>query len=133
MSTAPQNGYMLLFRDADWYKGLSAEEMQQIVDSWMSWFSRLKDEGKAVAGSPLEPEGKMVSGTNRIISDGPFVESKETIGGYFLLNVDTMDEAAAIAQECPGLPYGVRVEVRALAATCPFAPEPQHCATSGTA
>ena len=86
----------------------------------MTWFSRLKDEGTAIAGNPLEREGKIVSGKNRVVSDGPFAEAKETIGGYFLLKVNTLDEAVAIAQQCPGLPYGIRVEVRAVAGECPL-------------
>src|SRR5436190_15966425 len=106
-----QNGYMLIFRSTDWYKGLSPEQMQQIADAWMAWFNRLKDEGKCVAGNPLEREGKIVSAKNRAASDGPFAESKETIGGYFLLKVSSMDEAVVIAQHCRGLPYGIRVEV----------------------
>lgn len=120
MSTESNNGYMLIFRGTDWYKGLSPEEMQQVGEKWMTWFSRLKDEGTAIAGNPLEREGKIVSGKNRVVSDGPFAEAKETIGGYFLLKVNTLDEAVAIAQQCPGLPYGIRVEVRAVAGECPL-------------
>ena len=123
MSTQSQNGYMLIFRSTDWYKGLSPEQMQQIADNWMAWFNRLKDEGKAIAGNPLEREGKIVSGKNRVVSDGPFAESKETIGGYFLLKVNTLDDAVAIAKECPGLAYGIRVEVRPVAGECPLAAE----------
>ena len=117
---------MLLFRGNDWIKGLSPEEKQRVTDQWMAWFRRLTDEGKAVAGNPLEREGKIVSGKNRVISDGPFAESKEAIGGYFLLDVATMDEAVAIAQECPGLPYGIRVEVRPVAPECPVASALKH-------
>ena len=113
---------MLIFRSTDWYKGLSPEQMQQIADNWMAWFNRLKDEGKCVAGNPLEREGKIV-GKNRAVSDGPFAESKESIGGYFLLTVGSMDEAVAIAQQCPGLPHGIRVEVRPIAGECPMAME----------
>jgi len=115
------NGYMLIFRGTDWYKGLSPEQMQKITETWMAWFNRLKDEGKCLAGNPLEREGKIVSGKNGVVSDGPFAESKEAIGGYFLLKVDTMDEAVEIAQQCPGLPYGIRVEVRPVAGECPVA------------
>lgn len=112
---------MLIFRGTDWYKGLSPEEMQQVGDKWMAWFKGLMASGKATAGNPLEREGKIVSGKNgRVISDGPFAESKETIGGYFLLKVNTMDDALAIAKECPGLPYGIRVEVRPVAGECPL-------------
>jgi len=123
MSTQSNDGYMLIFRSTDWYKGLSPEQMQQIADTWMAWFNRLKEEGKCVAGNPLEREGRIVSGKNRAVSDGPFAESKETIGGYFLLKVGSMDEAVAIAQQCPGLPYGIRVEVRPVAGECPVAAE----------
>jgi hypothetical protein len=123
MSTQTNNGYMLIFRGTDWYKGLSPEEMQKVGDQWMAWFKRLTDGGQAVAGNPLEREGRIVSGKNARVTDGPFAESKETIGGYFLLKVDTLDEAVAIAQECPGLPYGIRVEVRPVAAECPIAEE----------
>jgi hypothetical protein len=115
---------MLIFRGTDWYQGLSPEQMQQVADQWMAWFNRLKDQGTAIAGNPLEREGKIVSGKNgRVVSDGPFAESKETIGGYFLLRVGTTDEAVAIAQECPGLAYGIRVEVRPVAGECPIAEE----------
>jgi hypothetical protein len=120
MSTQSENGYMLIFRSTDWYKGLSPEQMQQVGENWMAWFNKLKDEGKCVAGNPLEKEGKIVSGKNKVVSDGPFAESKETIGGYFLLKVGSIDEAVAIAQQCPGLPYGIRVEVRPVAGECPL-------------
>ncbi len=121
MAQQPNNGYMLIFRGTDWYKGLSPEEMQQVADHWMGWFKGLSDQGKVVAGNPLEPKGKIVSGKGgRMIADGPFVESKETIGGYFLLKVESLEEAVAIAQACPGLPYGIRVEVRPIAGECPM-------------
>ncbi len=125
MSTQTNNGYMLIFRGTDWYQGLSPEEMQQVADRWMAWFNGLKDEGKCIAGNPLEREGKIVSGKNRVISDGPFAESKETIGGYFLLKVNNLEEATVIAQQCPGLPYGIRVEVRPVASECPMVEEVQ--------
>src|ERR1700722_7126287 len=93
--------------------------MQQVGDQWMAWFKGLMANGTAVAGNPLEREGKVVSGKNgRVVSDGPFAESKETIGGYFLLKVESFDDAVAIAQQCPGLPYGIRVEVRQVAGEC---------------
>lgn len=123
MSTQANNGYLIIFRGQDWYKGLSPEQMQQVADNWMAWFNRLKDEGKCAGGNPLEREGKIVSGKNKVVSDGPFAESKETIGGYFLLTVSSMDEAVTIAQQCPGLPYGIRVEVRPIAPQCPMKDE----------
>jgi hypothetical protein len=116
--------YMLLFRGTDWHKGLSPEEAQQVVTQWKAWFDRLTNEGKARAGHPLECEGKIVSGKNgRVVLDGPFAESKEAIGGYFFLQVCSLDEAVAIAKECPGLEFGVVVEVRPVAPVCPMMSE----------
>ncbi len=118
------SGYMLIFRGTDWHKGLSPEEMQQIAGQWKSWFDRLTGQGQAIAGNPLENEGKIVSGKNgRVVADGPFAESKEAIGGYFLLQVNSLDEAVAIAKDCPGLAYGAVVEVRPVAEECPIAEE----------
>ena len=114
-----QNSYMLIFRGNEWQKGLSPEEMQKVYDQWMAWFKRLTDEGIAISGNPLEPVGRIVSGKNgRVVADGPFAESKEAIGGYFMLKVHDLDEAVAIAQQCPGLPYGAKIEVRPVAADC---------------
>jgi len=124
MSKETSKEYMLLFRGTDWCKGLSPEEMQQVAGDWMAWFNRLKDQGKALGGSPLEPQGKVVSGKGgRVVADGPFAESKEAIGGFFTLNVSSLDEAVAIAKQCPGLSYGAIVEVRPVAEQCSMAAE----------
>ena len=124
MSTQNKSEYMLLFRGNDWHKGLSQEQIQKVSNDWMSWFERLGAQGKVTAGSPLEREGKIVSGKNgRVVADGPFAESKEAIGGYFLLRVNSLDEAVAIAQQCPGLAYGAQVEVRPVAEECPLKAE----------
>jgi hypothetical protein len=120
MSTTPEQAdYMLLFRGNDWDKGLSPQELQKVVTDWMAWFERLKLEGKALSGHPLQNEGKLVSGKNgKSVADGPFAESKEAIGGYFYLRVSGEAEAIAIAQMCPALPYGLVVEVRPVADIC---------------
>jgi hypothetical protein len=124
MNSQSNNGFMLIFRGNDWHKGLSPEEMQNVSERWMTWFKGLMEEGKAVAGNPLAPEGKIVSGkSGRVVADGPFAESKEAVGGYFLLKVDSLDEAVAIAQQCPGLPHGAKVEVRPVLAECPLSGE----------
>ena len=121
-SESKHNQYMLIFRGTDWCQDLSPEQMEQSAGQWMNWFERLKTQGKVLAGDPLEAEGKVVSGKNgRVVADGPFMESKEAIGGYFLLQVNSVDEAVAIARECPGLAYGIRVEVRPVADMCPAA------------
>jgi hypothetical protein len=115
---------MLIFRGTDWHNGLSPEKMQQVAGEWMAWFKRLTDQGTVTAGNPLEPAGKIVSGKGgRVVADGPFAESKEAIAGYFLLKVNDLDDAVAIAKECPGLTYGAKVEVRPVLEKCPLAGE----------
>ena len=123
-----KSAYMLLFRGNDWAKGLSPEQMQQVMAQWMAWFEGLMASGKAKSGHPLEASGKIVTSRNgrNVISDGPFAESKEAIGGYFFLDVAGLDEALEIAQQCPGLPYGIGVEVRPVADMCPVAKQYQQ-------
>ena len=132
---ADKNRYMLIFRGNDYHKVLSPEEMQQVASQYMAWFERLSHGGKVLSGNPLENAGKIVAGKNgRLVADGPFAESKEAIAGYFLLQVDSMDEAVAIAQECPGLAYGVKVEVRPVLEECPLIKEAaQKLELAGTA
>src|SRR6266850_4763732 len=93
--------YLLLFRGSDWDKGLSPAQLQKTMGQFMDWFERLKQQGKVKAGQPLERQGRIVSGQKGRTVDGPFAESKEAIGGYFLLQVADFNEALAIAQQCP--------------------------------
>jgi hypothetical protein len=91
------------------------------MNEFKTWFDRISEQGKVKAAQPLVREGKLVSGKNgRIVADGPFAESKEAIGGYFLLTVSTLDEAVAIAQSNPILEYGSQIEVRPVAEECPM-------------
>jgi len=132
-TNSEKSDYMLLFRWTDWHNGLSPEEMQKVAGQWMDWFKGLMEKGTAIAGHPLEREGKVVSGKGGRVADGPFAESKEAIGGYFLLRVSGMDEAVAIARQCPGLPYGAVVEVRPLRNECPLAAEADAQLATATA
>lgn len=112
--------YMVLFRSIDWNKDLSLDEMQKVMDQTYAWFERLRQEGKFKAAQPLFAEGKIVSGKKgRTVTDGPFAESKETVGGYLILNVQTMEEALEIAQGWPLLQCGASLEVRPVAPECP--------------
>ena len=117
--TQGNSEFILLFRGTDWHKGLSPEQIQEVVKQMYAWFDRLTAEGKAKAGKPLFPEGKIVSQKKgRSVADGPFAESKEAIGGFFLLEVGSLEEAAEIAKDFPGLNYGASVEVRPVAPEC---------------
>ena len=110
--------FLLLFRNYEWDKELSADEAQQTLDKFMGWFESLQQTGKVLSGKPLNMGGKVVTGKDAKVADGPYAESKEEIGGFFLLRVDTMEEAVEIARQCPTLGGGCAVEVREVAAEC---------------
>jgi hypothetical protein len=117
---AANPGYLLLFRGQDWDVGLSDEELQEVLGRVMGWFDGVSKSGKVKGGQPLARSGKIVSGKNgRVVADGPFAESKEVIGGYLMLDVETLDEALAIAKSFPCLQYDISIEVRPLLAECP--------------
>jgi len=121
MNTQKQNGYMLLYRSGEWYNKLSHAELQKLINQNKAWLEKLTAQGKVKPGRALERKGAIVSGVNgRIVTDGPFAESKETIGGYLVLEVEAIEEAIAIAQSSPGLAYGGSIEVRPLAEECPL-------------
>jgi hypothetical protein len=66
------------------------------------------------SGDALTMEGRVVD-AKKVVTDGPFVESKEIVGGFSIVQADTIDAAAELAKGCPGLLYGGKVEVRTLA------------------
>lgn len=112
---------MLLYRSDEWYHRLSQQELQNLISENSAWIQRLSEQGKAKPGRALERRGAFVSGKNgKFVTDGPFAESKEAIGGYLVVDVETLDEAIAIAQSSPGLAYGGSIEVRPIAEECPL-------------
>src|SRR6201993_2296555 len=101
MSTPPTSSeYMLLFKGTLWDRDLSPEELQNVMTRWMNWLDRLTQEGKVKAAHPLANQGKIITWKKGAPTDGPFAESKEAIGGYFLLQVSE-EEALEIRKECP--------------------------------
>lgn len=87
---------------------------------WNDWYDGLEAAGKVQHGRPLALNGRVVSGARgEKVTDGPYAEATEVIGGYFFLNVADLDEATEIAKHCPGLPLGMSVEVRPVADVSP--------------
>ncbi len=111
---------MIFFRGEHWDKGLSPEELQEVMSKVMGWCDGLQKGGRLKAGQPLGSEGRVISGQkNGTIADGPFAESKEAVGGYLLIEAKNLDEAVAIAKSCPTLRYGITIEVRNVLEECP--------------
>jgi hypothetical protein len=104
--------FMLIFRsDPAKIPSGSPEEMRAVTQRWMDWIAGIAAQGKlADRGNRLEGAGRVVK--NDIITDGPFCELKEMVGGYTLVRTALMEEAETIAKACPILSFGGSVEVR---------------------
>jgi len=98
-----------------WSRPASPAEMQQQVQKWSAWFKTLADAGHlADRGFPLERNGKVVAGKTKSITDGPFAEAKDFIGGYSIVDARDIAHAVELAKGCPNFETGGSVEVRPL-------------------
>lgn len=104
--------YMLFFRNPD-MQGFtpSPEEIQATIQVWQDWIGNIAAQGKLVSTQRLGFNGKVVK-QNASPTDGPYIESKEVLGGYLILKADSIEEAAEYAKTCPILFIGGNVEVR---------------------
>ena len=109
--------YVLLYRSTnESYKEAvgSPESAQRTMAKWQAWFKSMTEKGQLKnIGQPLDRStGKVVGGKKKTVTDGPYVESKEIVGGYSLIEAPDLSVAAQIASGCPILEYGGSVEVR---------------------
>jgi hypothetical protein len=103
--------FTFLFRGRE--RSASPEQLQKNMEKWVAWFKELDANGRMKdPGNPLAASGKVVSGKRKIVSDGPFAEAKDVVGGYILIEAETLAEATDIAKGCPILEVGGSVEVR---------------------
>ena len=106
-------GYVFLFRGgAMHHDDLSLEGMQEHMQKWQTWVQQMTERGIYKGGEPLKTEGGRVLSPGGLISDGPFPEAKEMVAGYIAIEVATMDDAVAVAKDCPIFEYDGQVEVR---------------------
>lgn len=103
--------YMFLFRGGD-VSHLSPQQQEAHMGKWLAWVDKLTKQGRYVAGEPLLPGGKTISGTKKTVTDGPFAESKEVIGGFFVIEAKDYDEAVQLAKDSPDFEYNGSVEIR---------------------
>ena len=106
--------YLFLFRGGDGTLAQqSPEKWQAHMQKWMQWMSELNEQGKFIGAQPLGQTGKQVTGNKKVVTDGPFMEGKEMVGGYLMCKASSYDEAVAVAKGCPILEFddGI-VEVR---------------------
>ena len=110
--------FMLFIRNGEEPNELSPEQIQQAIQRFSAWARTLREQGKLVAAEKLKDnEGLLLRARNgQIVVDGPFAETKETIGGYFIVEAGNLDEAVEITKECPALTNGGIVELREIEA-----------------
>jgi hypothetical protein len=106
--------YLFLFRGGDAAMSkMSPEQLQQNMGKWMAWIERLSQDGIFKAGEPLDPkQGKVLRGRKPSLTDGPYAESKDCVGGYLIIQAASLDKAAEIARGCPIFEHEGSVEVR---------------------
>ena len=91
----------------------SPEQSQQIMQKWLAWMKELTASGNLKdPGQPLELEGKVVKGKGGTVTDGPFAEAKDLVGGFTIVAADSLAHAAKLAGGCPILEVDGSVEVR---------------------
>ena len=117
-STSSKPQYLMLIRGTAWQKNLSANEIENRLTRFTAWVQRLRSEGKATLGFPLEHEGKLFAGKN-LITDGPFIESKEAIAGLIFIHASSFEEAVRIVNDAPCLEHGQTIELRPVSAEPP--------------
>jgi hypothetical protein len=105
----PLSEYLVISR-GHWDPHVPRERIQDAIDRFYVWYGRLVDEGRMKAGQRLAREGRIVAKTG--VTDGPFAETKEVIGGYWFILAASLEEAAKLAAENPCLACGLFYEVR---------------------
>lgn len=108
----PMNDYLVLSR-GQWDEGADPQAVQAAIDAFYVWYERGLADGRLKPGSRLEPRCRVV-GKGGLITDGPFAETKEWVGGYWFIVAQTLEQAAAIAAENPCLQFGLTTDIRPL-------------------
>lgn len=109
------NYMLLLHEDESQRTGIAHDKMMAMLKEYRDWSAKLRAENKLIGGEKLgEDNGRVLRDKNGkvTVTDGPYAESKEVVGGFFIIAAKDYDEACTIARGCPHLKYYGRVEVR---------------------
>jgi len=108
--------FLLLFRGGNDMTAMreSPESYQQHLVKWKAWMEALGKQGEFIGGQPLSGEASVITGSDRVVTDGPYVEGKEIVGGYLLVRADDMHEALRLSSDCPIFEADGVVEVRGI-------------------
>jgi hypothetical protein len=105
--------YLALIRGGDeGYSKLSPEEMQLQMEAWGKWMKGLNEKGHDGSGESLKASGKVLRDHGKLVTDGPYMEGKELVGGFILINAETEEEAIELSKDCPVFEMGGIIELR---------------------
>jgi len=106
--------FTYLFRsDPALIRSRSPEQMEQMLKKWMSWMDTLRQKGHLEKGGErLDFAGKVVRGKAKSVTDGPYVEAKDSISGFILVSAKDLDQATELSKGCPIFEGDGSVEVR---------------------
>jgi hypothetical protein len=107
--------FLYIFRGGGMSAKLSPQELQQQMQKWGAWIQQLRQDGHFKAGEPLENGGKVVRGKKKAVTDGPYAEAKDLVGGFLLVEARSLEEATELSRGCPGLDVDGTVEIRPIA------------------
>ena len=106
---------LVLYDDPSQFRDVTPQQMQDIIQKYMAWSETMRSQDRLLGGEKLGDEGgkrlSPRSGKTTVV-DGPYSESKEVIGGYYLLQANDYDEAVKLAKTCPHLEFGGTIDVR---------------------
>jgi hypothetical protein len=106
--------FMMIFRNTYSQEvELAPQELQESIKQWQDWMGGIAAQGKFKGTNQLGFQGKTLH-ADQLITDGPYAEIKEIVGGYVLVQAESLDDAMKLAQGCPILAIGGKVEVRAI-------------------
>jgi hypothetical protein len=106
---------LLLYDNPAAWQNVTPEQMQKVIEEYMAWGQKLGQEGKLESGQKLKDEGGRVvrlQANQFNVVDGPYSETKEVIGGFYMIKAKDYAEAVEIAKSCPHAKYGPKIEVR---------------------
>ena len=112
--------YMLLLHDTGTLPpDMSPDEIQKVIQRYIAWRQRIQDSGRKISGHKLaDGEGRVLRGAVGAprVTDGPYAEAREVIGGIFVVEAQNYDEVVALSQDCPHLEFGA-IEIRQIQPT----------------
>lgn len=107
--------FVMILRDSDrWNAAMSPDQMQAVIQRYMAWRAKVQQNGRAVMGHKLQDgQGRVMNGQGAALklTDGPYAEGREVMGGLFVIEAATYEEVVDLAKDCPHLEFG-SIEIR---------------------